>query len=60
MSLAGPRVRLVPVAPEHRERLEELRRLPEVVRWWKDPLGDWLAEEPDTVRYAVLTDGEIV
>ena len=60
MTLAGPRVGLVPVAPEHRERLEELRRLPEVVRWWKEPWGDWLAEEDDTVRYAVVVEGEIV
>ena len=57
LTLEGPRVRLVPVAPEHHERLNELRRLPEVVRWWKEPWGDWLAEEPDTVRYAVLLEG---
>jgi aminoglycoside 6'-N-acetyltransferase len=59
--LRGPRVELVPVAPEHHERLNELRRLPEVVRWWKEPWGDWLAEEdPDTFRYAVLAGGETV
>ena len=50
----------MPVAPEHRERLDELRRLPEVVRWWKQPWGDWLAEEADTFRYAVLLEREIV
>ena len=60
LTLEGPRVRLVPVAPEHHERLNELRRLPEVVRWWKEPWGDWLADEADTVRYAVLLEGEIV
>ena len=58
--MRGPRVELVPVAPEHRERLDELRRLPEVVRWWKEPRGDWLAAEADTFRYAVLLEGEIV
>ena len=31
-----------------------------MVRWWKEPWGDWLAEEADTVRYAVLLDGELV
>jgi aminoglycoside 6'-N-acetyltransferase len=60
LSLEGPRIRLVAVAPEHRERLEELRRLPEVVRWWKEPWGDWLAKEDDTVSYAILMEGEIV
>ena len=58
--MRGPRVELVPVGPEHRERLDELRRLPEVVRWWKEPWGDWLAADPDTFRFAVLLDGEIV
>jgi len=48
--LKGPRVELVPVAPEHRERLDELRRLPEVVRWWKEPWGDWL-EQGRTVTF---------
>jgi aminoglycoside 6'-N-acetyltransferase len=56
----GARVELVPVAPEHRKRLDELRRLPEVVRWWKEPWGDWLADDPDTFRFAVLLEGEIV
>ena len=40
-----------------RARLEELRRAPEVVRWWQEPEGDWLAEEADTVKYAVLARG---
>lgn len=58
--MKGPRVELVSVAPEHRERLNELRRLPGVVRWWKQPWGDWLADDADIVRYAVLVGGEIV
>jgi aminoglycoside 6'-N-acetyltransferase len=57
--LKGARVELVPVAPEHRERLDELRRLPEVVRWWKEPYGDWLADDPDTFRFAILFEGQI-
>jgi aminoglycoside 6'-N-acetyltransferase len=51
---------LVPVGAEHRDRLNELRRLPEVVRWWKEPWGDWLAEDPEIFRYAVLAGGEII
>jgi aminoglycoside 6'-N-acetyltransferase len=58
--LRGPRVELVPVAPEHRERLDELRRLPEVTRWWQSPEEDWLADDPDVVRYAVVLDGDVV
>ena len=53
-------MRLVPVAPEHHARLHDLRRAPEVRRWWKDPHGDWLADEPDTVRYSILLAGELV
>jgi aminoglycoside 6'-N-acetyltransferase len=60
LNLSGPRVQLVPVAPEHQERLGELRLEPEVRRWWQDPQDDWLAEEPDTVKYTVLLDGEVI
>jgi aminoglycoside 6'-N-acetyltransferase len=59
LSLRGPRVRLAPVAPEHRERLDELRLEPEVRRWWQDPEDDWLAPEPNTVNYAILVDGKV-
>jgi aminoglycoside 6'-N-acetyltransferase len=58
--LRGPRVQLVPVAPEHRGRLEELRRLPEVVRWWQSPEDDWLADDPGVERYAALLGGEVI
>jgi aminoglycoside 6'-N-acetyltransferase len=60
LTLRGPRVELVPVAPEHHRRLEELRRAPEVVRWWQSAEDDWLAEDEDVVRYAVLLEGEVV
>jgi aminoglycoside 6'-N-acetyltransferase len=60
LPLTGPRVRLEPVAPPHRARLEELRRAAEVVRWWQEPEGDWLADEDDTVKYAVLAGGEVI
>jgi aminoglycoside 6'-N-acetyltransferase len=58
--LRGPRVELVPVAPVHHERLEELRRMPSVVRWWQSPEQDWLADDPELERYAVLLGGEVV
>ncbi len=60
MSLRGPRVRLVEVAPEHHRRLGELRLEPGVLRWWQDPQDDWLASEPDTVKYTVLLDGRVI
>jgi aminoglycoside 6'-N-acetyltransferase len=59
LSLAGPRVRLVPVAPEHRERLRALRLEPEVLRWWHELEDHWPAPESDTVGYTVVLDGEI-
>jgi aminoglycoside 6'-N-acetyltransferase len=53
-------VRLVPVAPEHRERLRELRLAPEVLRWWHDLEDDWPAPDGDSVGYTVVLDREII
>jgi aminoglycoside 6'-N-acetyltransferase len=58
--LNGPRVELVPLAPEHHERLMELRRDPGVLRWWQEPKLDFLADEDDVSKYAVLLDGETI
>ena len=58
--MKGPRVELVPVAPEHRERLDELRGRAEVVEWWQDPQEGWLADEPDTFKYAILLEGDVI
>jgi aminoglycoside 6'-N-acetyltransferase len=58
--LKGPRVELVPLAPEHHERLMELRRDPGVLRWWQEPKLDFLADEDDVSKYAVLLDGETI
>lgn len=58
--LSGPRVRLVPCAPEHRERLRAIHLLPEVRRWWQDPTDDWPVPEPDTTHYTVLLDGATI
>jgi aminoglycoside 6'-N-acetyltransferase len=56
--LKGPRVELVPVAREHHARLMELRNDPGVVRWWQEPRDDFLAEEADMSKYAVLLEDE--
>jgi aminoglycoside 6'-N-acetyltransferase len=58
--LSGPRVRLVAVAPEHRERLSELRLKPGVLRWWQDPQDGWLDDEADTEKYTVLLEEQVI
>lgn len=59
--LRGPRVRLVPCAPEHHARLREIHLLPEVRRWWQDPSAEWPEDdEPGAVNYTVLLGEEIV
>jgi aminoglycoside 6'-N-acetyltransferase len=58
--LKGPRVELVPVAPEHHERLSELRHDPSVMRWWQEPRADFLADEDDVFKHAVLHDGQTI
>jgi aminoglycoside 6'-N-acetyltransferase len=58
--LKGPRVELVPVAHEHRERLRELRAEPGVLRWWQEPRDDWLDDEADTFKYVVLLGEEAI
>ena len=58
--MRGPRVELAPLAPEHHERLAEIRREPAVRRWWQEPSDDFLAPEPDVSKYAVLLDGEVI
>ena len=55
------RLVLDPVRPEHAERLRELRRTPEVARWWNEAEEHWpLDEEADLHKLAVLADGELV
>ncbi|GAA4478034.1 GNAT family protein [Rhodococcus olei] len=59
--LHGPRVVLEPLRPEHRARLREIHREPEVRRWWQMPDDDWPeVPEPDTTKYTVLEDGRII
>lgn len=58
--LLGPRVRLVPCAPEHHPRLREIHLLPEVRRWWQDPSPGWPEDdEPGAVNYTVLVGHEV-
>ena len=53
-------VRLVPVADEHRARLEELRQEPGVMRWWQEPREGWLDDEPGMFKRAILLDDELI
>jgi aminoglycoside 6'-N-acetyltransferase len=56
-----PDLRLEPLSPEDAERLRELRRTPEVARWWDPPPDDWpLAEEQGVDEKLTITvDGEV-
>ena len=57
--LRGERVVIVPAAPEHAERLRELRAHPEVARWWDRPPDEWpLGSEPGLQVFAILVEGE--
>jgi aminoglycoside 6'-N-acetyltransferase len=53
-------IMLEPVRPEYAERLREMRRSPEVARWW-DPAPDgWpLEPEPGLEKRTVIVDGEL-
>jgi len=31
-----------------------------VVQWWQGPQDQWLADEPDIVKYAVLLEGDVI
>jgi aminoglycoside 6'-N-acetyltransferase len=51
---------LEPVRPEHADRLRELRRTPEVARWWDPAPEGWpLEPEADLEKLVVLVDGEV-
>ena len=58
--MRGPRVRLEPLAPRHHRRLEELRREPGVTRWWQEPRDDFLADEANVHKYAVLLSEDVI
>ena len=50
----------MPVAPEHRARLEELREEPGILRWWQEPDEGWLDEEPGVFKRTVLLDDAVI
>jgi aminoglycoside 6'-N-acetyltransferase len=59
-TLHAGRLSLVPVRPEHTDRLRALRRAPEVGRWWDPPPDGWpLTPEADLHKLTVLVDGEV-
>ena len=31
-----------------------------MVQWWQDPQDQWLADEPDIVKYAVRLEGDVI
>jgi aminoglycoside 6'-N-acetyltransferase len=52
---------LEPVRPEHAERLRQLRRTPEVARWWDPAPEGWpLKAEADLTALALVVDGDVV
>jgi aminoglycoside 6'-N-acetyltransferase len=57
--LAGARVVLRPLAPEHAEPLRAIRRQPAVADWWGPVEDAFPGEEPTAERWAVLVDGEV-
>jgi len=50
----------VEVAVEHRERLEQLRQEPGILRWWQEPRDGWLDDEPNVFRRSVLLDDAVI
>ncbi|MFF0815599.1 GNAT family N-acetyltransferase [Rhodococcus sp. NPDC003318] len=59
--LRGPRVVLTPLRRDHRVRLREIHREPEVRRWWQMPDDDWPeATDSDTTAYTVFESDRIV
>jgi aminoglycoside 6'-N-acetyltransferase len=59
-ALTGPRVRLVPCAPEHHARLREIHLEPEVRRWWQDPADDFPANMNCSINYTVMLDERVI
>jgi aminoglycoside 6'-N-acetyltransferase len=58
--IEGERLVREPVGAEHAERLVELRRAPEVARWWDPPPEGWpLKAEPDMSALALVVGGEV-
>jgi len=58
--LKGARVELAALSAAHHARLRELRREPEVVRWWQEARDDFLEQDTDVYKYAILLYGEVI
>jgi aminoglycoside 6'-N-acetyltransferase len=62
--LRGARIALRPVREEDAERLEEILREPEVLRWWGEHdakrVREELIEPDDVVVYAIESEGELI
>ncbi|MEA2332688.1 MAG: aminoglycoside 6-N-acetyltransferase [Thermoleophilaceae bacterium] len=57
----GERLVLEPLRPEHAERLREMRRTPEVERWWHPAEPDWPLDPQDDVdeRFVIVVGGQV-
>jgi len=55
------KVVLIPVTQDDVEALRRIRATPEVARWWHELEPEFpLTDEPDSVRFTVRLDGEVV
>jgi aminoglycoside 6'-N-acetyltransferase len=52
--LAGPRVVLTPLTPDHADAIRAIRATPAVAARWPDDEGFPLTDEPDSTRFVVL------
>jgi aminoglycoside 6'-N-acetyltransferase len=51
---------LAPLDTKHVGRLRELHQQPGVVRWWGPMEDGFPFDEPDSTRFAIVADGEVV
>jgi aminoglycoside 6'-N-acetyltransferase len=54
------RVELHPLVVAHVKRLRELHRQPGVERWWGPMDPEFPFDEPESTRFAIVADGEVV
>ena len=59
--MRGPRVVLSPLSPDDVGVLREIRREPEVARWWGRLEDDFpFGDDPDATRFAIRVDEDVV
>jgi aminoglycoside 6'-N-acetyltransferase len=55
-----PQVELIPLDISHVARLRELHQQPGVSRWWGQMEAGFPFDEPESQRFAIVADGEVV